>query len=82
MTPSGPVNSSINIGWSSGKAVDDLFSHQSRRNLSRFGVGCTSAANALDSRFLSGSLWVECARLTRVLNSVVGIADVQSDLSQ
>ena len=34
--------------------VADLFSHQCRRTLSRFGVGCTAAANALDSRFFSG----------------------------
>ena len=52
MNTSGTVNSSSNHCWSSVNAVADLFYHQCRGTLSRFGVGCTAAANALDSHFL------------------------------
>ena len=52
MTPSGRVNFFSNHRWSSSNAVSDLFSHQCHRTLSRFGVGCTAAANMLDSQFL------------------------------
>ena len=51
MTPSGPVNSSSNRRRSSSNAVADLFFHQCCVMLSRFGFGCTAAANALNSRF-------------------------------
>ena len=52
MNPSGPVNSSSNRRQSSSNIVADLFFHQCSGTLSRFCVGCTAAANALDSRFL------------------------------
>ena len=81
MTPSRPVNSSRTCCRSSYNAAADLFSHQFSGTLSRFGVGCTAAANALDSRFLSGSRRVESARLIRVLNSMLVISDGRSDLS-
>ena len=51
MTPSGPVNSSSNLRWSSANAVADLFFHQCCRTLSRFGVGCTAGASALGLHF-------------------------------
>ena len=51
MTPPGPFKSSSNRRWSSANAVADLFSHQYRGTLSRFGVVCTAAANALNLRF-------------------------------
>ena len=59
MTPSGPVNSSSNRRRSSANAVSDLFSQQCCGTLSRFGVGCTAAVNALDSRFF---LWLAPGR--------------------
>ena len=51
MTPSGPVNSMINLYQSSSNAVPDLFFHQCRGRLYRFSVGCAVAANTLDLRF-------------------------------
>ena len=61
MTPYVPVNSSNNSRRSSANAFDDLFSHQCRGTLSRFGVVCTASANALDSRFLLRlELYQEC----------------------
>ena len=52
MTPFVLVNSSSNRRRLSANTVSDLFSCQYRGTLSLFGVGCTTAANALDSRFL------------------------------
>ena len=80
MTPSGPDNSLVNHRWLSANAIADLFFHQCRRTLSRFGVGCTSADHALELRFFSGWLRIEIARLTRVLNSVLIIVDGRSEL--
>ena len=81
MTPSLPVYSLSNRHWSSTNAVAELFSHQYCRTLSRLSVGCTAAANTLDSRFFSGSLRVESAHPNRVLNLVLVIADGRYDSS-
>ena len=51
MNPYGRVNSSSNHCRSSSNAVAYLFYHQCCGTLSLFGVDCTAAANALDSRF-------------------------------
>ena len=82
MNPYGPVNPSSNRRQSWANAVSDMFFHQCCGTLSRFVVGCTAAANALDLRFFSGSRRVESARPNGVLNSMLGIADGRSDLNQ
>ena len=55
MTTSVTVNCSSNCHWSSTNTVDYLFFHQCRGTISLFGIGCTAAADALDSHFL---LWL------------------------
>ena len=51
MNPYGPVNYLSNRRQSSANAIADLFTNQCHGTLSRFGVGCTAAANTLDLRF-------------------------------
>ena len=81
MNTSSPVISLINHRWSSDNDVVHLFFTNVAECYPVLVLSVQMLPMLLTSAFLSGSLQVESARPTRVLNSMLGIADGRSDLS-